>query len=103
MAGADHITPDQLTADLDRPGTEASGATLKASATLLAALTHAVILIEAVDNSEAMYTAETAVARHRPLLAPLATNDVRSSGSARLLAEQHAVNCPTPARALALL
>ncbi|MFM9499752.1 DNA-processing protein DprA [Streptomyces galilaeus] len=89
---------------LYRPGTAASGATLKASAGLLAALVRAVILIEALDHAEAaMHTAEVAADLHRPLLAPPATEDVRADGSARLLAEQRAVLVPDPARALALL
>ncbi|NUK21655.1 DNA-processing protein DprA [Streptomyces lunaelactis] len=89
---------------LYRPGTETSGATLRASATLLAALARAVILIEAVDHAEtAMHTAEVAARLKRPLLAPPATEDVRAEGSNRLLAEQRAVLCPDPARALALL
>ncbi|WP_328349082.1 DNA-protecting protein DprA [Streptomyces sp. NBC_00445] len=46
---------------LYRPGTAASGATLKASAVVLAALARAVILVEALDHVEAMYAAETAV------------------------------------------
>ncbi|MFD7283478.1 DNA-processing protein DprA [Streptomyces sp. NPDC059862] len=89
---------------LYRPGTAASGATLRASATLLAALVRAVILIEALDHAEAaMHTAEVATGLHRRLLAPPATDDVRADGSARLLAEQRAVLVPDPARALALL
>jgi DNA processing protein len=89
---------------LYRPGTAASGATLRASASLLAALVRAVILIEALDHAEAaMHTAEVAAHLHRPLLAPPATEDVRADGSARLLAEQRAVLVPDPARALALL
>ncbi|MFF8848128.1 DNA-processing protein DprA [Streptomyces sp. NPDC015127] len=89
---------------LYRPGTEASGATLKAGAALFAALARAVILIEAPDHSvPAMHTAQVASDLNRPLLAPPATEDVRANGSARLLAEQRAVLCPDPARALALL
>ncbi|MFE5082868.1 hypothetical protein [Streptomyces mirabilis] len=38
-----------------------------------------------------------------PLLAPPATQDIRADGSARLLAEQGAILCPDPARALTLL
>ncbi|MFE4629270.1 DNA-processing protein DprA [Streptomyces mirabilis] len=56
---------------LYRPGTDANGATLRASATLLAALVRAVILIEALDHAEAaMHTAEVAADLNRPLLAP---------------------------------
>ncbi|MEU8907895.1 DNA-processing protein DprA [Streptomyces mirabilis] len=88
---------------LYRPGTEASGATLRASASLLAALVRAVILIEALDHAEAaIHTAQVA-ADLRPLLTPPATEDIRADGSARLLAEQRAVLVPNPARALALL
>jgi DNA processing protein len=89
---------------LYRPGTEASGATLRASASLLAALVRAVILIEALDHAEAaMHTAEVAADLNRPLLAPPATEGVRAEGSARLRAEQRAVLVLDPARALALL
>ncbi|GHE34776.1 DNA-processing protein DprA [Streptomyces capitiformicae] len=89
---------------LYQPGTAASGATLRASATLLAALAHVVILIEAMDHAEvAMHTAEVAAALNRRLLAPPATEDIRADGSARLLAEQRAVLVPDPAAALALL
>ncbi|WP_419664789.1 DNA-processing protein DprA [Streptomyces sp. 2-1] len=88
---------------LYRPGTETSGATLKASAVLMAALARAVIVIEALDHAEAMHTAGAAFALRRLLLAPPPTDDVRASGSARLLAEQHAVLAPDPQRALALL
>ncbi|MGW0332184.1 DNA-processing protein DprA [Streptomyces sp. NPDC003011] len=87
---------------LYRPGTAASGATLKASAVVLAALARAVILVEALDHVVAMYAAETAVALHRPLLAAPATGDVRSSGNARLLDGQLAVNSPDSRLALAL-
>ncbi|MDX3321107.1 DNA-processing protein DprA [Streptomyces sp. ME03-5684b] len=87
---------------LYRPGTEASGATLKASAALLAALARAVILVEALDHVVAMHAAETAVGLHRPLLAAPATGDVRSSGNARLIDKQLAVNSPDPRLALAL-
>ncbi|GAA3493756.1 hypothetical protein GCM10019016_008550 [Streptomyces prasinosporus] len=89
---------------LYRPGTAPSGATLKATSVLLAALTRTVILIEALDHAEAaMRTAEAATALNRPLLCPPAAEDVRADGSARLLAEQRAVLVPDPARALALL
>ncbi|BBC28723.1 uncharacterized protein SGFS_000140 [Streptomyces graminofaciens] len=89
---------------LYQPGTAASGATLRASATLLAALARAVILIEAMDHAEAaMHTAEVAAALNRHLLAPPATEDIRADGSTRLLAEQRAVLVPDPAAALALL
>ncbi|AZP14721.1 hypothetical protein EJC51_47425 [Streptomyces aquilus] len=87
---------------LYRPGTEASGATLKASAVLLAALARAVILVEALDHVVAMYTAETAVGLHRPLLAAPATGDVRSSGNARLIDKQLAVSSLDPRLPLAL-
>lgn len=80
-----------------------SGATLKASAALVAALARTVILIEALDHAETTHTADSAIALNRPLLAAPADGDVRSSGSARLLAEQCAVLCPDPERALALL
>ncbi|GAB1331779.1 DNA-processing protein DprA [Streptomyces sennicomposti] len=88
---------------LYRPGTAASGATLQASARLLAALARAVILIEALDHAEATRTAESALALKRPLLAAPPDGDVRSSGSSRLLAEQRAVLVADPATALALL
>ncbi|MFC7309010.1 DNA-processing protein DprA [Streptomyces monticola] len=87
---------------LYRPGTAASGATLKDSAVLLAALAQAVILVEALDHAEAIYAAEAAVDLRRPLLAAPATGDVRSSGNARLLDEQLAVNSQDPQLALAL-
>ncbi|MFE1840729.1 DNA-processing protein DprA [Streptomyces sviceus] len=87
---------------LYRPGTAASGATLKASAVLLAALARAVILVEALDHVSAMYAAEAAVGLRRPLLAAPATGDVRSSGNARLIDGQLAVNSPDPRLALAL-
>ncbi|MGW2563420.1 hypothetical protein ACWCXB_30195 [Streptomyces sp. NPDC001514] len=61
------------------------------------------ILIEALDHAEATRTAESAVALNRPLLAAPADGDVRSCGSARLLAEQLAVLVRDPAAALALL
>ncbi|MER7578012.1 hypothetical protein [Streptomyces sp. NPDC126514] len=54
------------------------------------------ILIEALDHLEAMHAAETAVDLHRPLLAPPATSDVRSSGNTRLLERQLTVNSPHP-------
>ncbi|MFF4733781.1 hypothetical protein ACFY3M_53180 [Streptomyces mirabilis] len=69
----------------------------------MAALARAVILIEALDHTEATHTAESAVALNRRLLAGPAAGDARFSGSARLLAEQHAVLAPDPAPALALL
>ncbi|WP_435218777.1 DNA-processing protein DprA [Streptomyces sp. bgisy034] len=87
---------------LHRPGTPASGMTLNTSAVLLAALTRALILVEALDHVEALYAAEAAVDLHRPLLAAPATGDVRSSGNARLLDAQLAVNSPDPLLALAL-
>jgi hypothetical protein len=49
-----------------------------------------------------MHAAETAVDLHRPLLAAPATGDVRSSGNARLIDKQLAVNSPDPRLALAL-
>ncbi|MFD0119654.1 hypothetical protein ACFVZL_40740 [Streptomyces sp. NPDC058320] len=49
-----------------------------------------------------MHTAETAVDLHRPLLAAHATGNVHSSGNARLLDGQLAVNSPEPRLALAL-
>jgi DNA processing protein len=89
---------------LYRPGTAPSGATLKATSGLLAALARTVILIEALDHAEAaMRTAEAATALHRRLLSPPAAEDVRADGTARLLAAQRAVLVPDPARALALL
>ncbi|MES5824971.1 DNA-processing protein DprA [Streptomyces sp. RG80] len=87
---------------LYRPGTAASGATLKASAALLAVLARAVILVEALDHVEAMHAAHTAVGLQRPLLAAPATGDARSSGNARLLDRQLAVNSPDPRLALAV-
>lgn len=87
---------------LCRPGTAASGATLKASAVLLAALARAVVLVEALDHDSAMYTAETAVGLHRPLLAAPATGHVRSHGNARLIDRHLAVSSPDPRLALAL-
>ncbi|GAA3905195.1 DNA-processing protein DprA [Streptomyces lannensis] len=86
-----------------RPGTAASGATLKASSRLMAALARAVVLIETLDHAEATRTAESAIALNRPLHAEPANDDVRASGNARLLAEQLAVLVPYPAAALALL
>ncbi|MGW2111946.1 DNA-processing protein DprA [Streptomyces sp. NPDC001948] len=79
---------------LYRPGTAASGRTLKASAVLVAALARAVILVEALDHTTATRTAEAAVALHRPLLASPADGSLRSSGNARLLAEGRALPCP---------
>ncbi|MCQ8836118.1 DNA-protecting protein DprA [Streptomyces malaysiensis] len=87
---------------LYRPGTAASGATLKASAVLLAALARALILVEALDHVEAMYAAEMAVDLHRPLLAAPATGDVHSSGNARLLDGRLAVNSLDPRLTAAL-
>ncbi|MCX4862420.1 DNA-processing protein DprA [Streptomyces canus] len=87
---------------LYRTGTAASGATLKASAVLMAALARAVILVEALDHAGAMHAAETAVDLRRPLLAAPATGDVRSSGNARLIDGQLAVNSPDPRLAVAL-
>jgi DNA processing protein len=88
---------------LYRPGTTTSAATLKASAELLAALSRTVILMEVLDDTEATHTAEAAVALNRPLLAAPADDAIRSSGSARLLAEQRAALCPDPEHALTLL
>ncbi|MGW2557103.1 DNA-processing protein DprA [Streptomyces sp. NPDC001635] len=88
---------------LYRPGTAASGATLKASSRLMATLARAVVLIEALDHAEATRTAKSAIALNRPLLAAPPADDVRSSGNARLLAEQLAVLVPDPAAALELL
>ncbi|MGW7719815.1 DNA-processing protein DprA [Streptomyces chartreusis] len=89
---------------LVKPGTEASGATLKASATLLAALVRAVVLIEAVDSLvPAMQTAEVAADLHRPLLVAPPTHDVRADGNFRLLAQERAVLVPGPADVLAAL
>ncbi|MEV5358187.1 DNA-processing protein DprA [Streptomyces sp. NPDC052693] len=86
------------------PGTPASGATHQASAHLLAALSKAVILIEALDHSHTLRTAQAALDLRRPLLtAPPAEDDIRAGGTARLIAEQRAVLCPHPAHALALL
>ncbi|MFF7452408.1 MULTISPECIES: DNA-processing protein DprA [unclassified Streptomyces] len=84
------------------PGTAASGATLKASAALLAALARTFILVEALDHTEAMHAAETAVDLHRPLLAAPPTGDVRSSGNARLLDRQLAVSSAETRLAVAL-
>ncbi|MEU6653387.1 DNA-processing protein DprA [Streptomyces sp. NPDC046900] len=89
---------------LFRPGTPASGATLQASAALLAALVRAVVLIEALNYAQAaMHTAEVAADLHRPLLVTPPTDDVRADGNVRLLAEQRAVLVPDPAHALAAL
>ncbi|WP_406834821.1 DNA-processing protein DprA [Streptomyces sp. AHU1] len=88
---------------LYRPGTVPSGATLKASAHLLVALAHAVILIEALDHSQALRTAEAAIALKRPLLALPSDGGIRSGGNAYLLAEGLARSCSTAARALELL
>ncbi|MFE2566209.1 DNA-processing protein DprA [Streptomyces mirabilis] len=88
---------------LYRPGTEISGATLKASAALLAALSRTVILIEALDHTEALRTAEAALALKRTLLAVPSDGGIRSEGNGRLLAEHQALPCPDPARALELL
>ncbi|MFC8350751.1 DNA-processing protein DprA [Streptomyces sp. NPDC057280] len=87
---------------LYRPGTPPSGATLKASAVVLAALARAVVLVEALDHVSAMYTAETAISLHRPLLAAPSTGDVHSSGNTRLIDKQLAVNSADPRLALAL-
>ncbi|SNX88726.1 DNA protecting protein DprA [Streptomyces sp. TLI_55] len=86
------------------PGTPASGATLRASAALLAALVRAVVLVETLDHPEAaMHTAETAAGLNRPVLVPPPTSGMRADGNARLLAEQRAVLVPDPAHALAEL
>jgi DNA processing protein len=81
---------------LCRPGTVASSVRLKASAVPLAALVRAVILVEALDHVESMHTAETAIGLHRPLFAAPATDDVRSSGNARLIDGHLAVTSPAP-------
>ncbi|MEV5787106.1 DNA-processing protein DprA [Streptomyces sp. NPDC048448] len=88
---------------LYRPGTVASGATLKASAHLLVALARAVILIEALDHSQALRTAEAAIALKRPLLAVPSDGSLHSGGNAHLLDEGLALPCPTPSHALLLL
>ncbi|OIJ99018.1 hypothetical protein BIV25_10960 [Streptomyces sp. MUSC 14] len=89
---------------LFKPGTPASGATLRASAVLLAALVRAVVLVEALDHAEAaMHTAEAAAGLHRPVLALPPTGGLRADGNVRLLAEQRAVLVPDPAHALAVL
>ncbi|WP_181383981.1 DNA-processing protein DprA [Streptomyces sp. NWU339] len=89
---------------LFRPGAPASGATLRASAALLAALVRAVVLVEALDHAEAaMHTAEVAADLNRPVLVPPPTDEMRADGSLRLLAEQRAVLVPDPAHALAAL
>ncbi|MFD5814688.1 DNA-processing protein DprA [Streptomyces sp. NPDC127038] len=88
---------------LYRPGTVPSGATLQASARLLVALAHTVILIEALDHSQALRTAEAAIALNRSLLAVPSDGAIRSDGNARLLDERLALPCPTAARALELL
>ncbi|MGW1067410.1 DNA-processing protein DprA [Streptomyces aureus] len=88
---------------LYRPGTVPSGATLKASARLLVALAHTVILIEALDHSQALRTAEAAIALNRSLLAVPSDGATRSDGDARLLDERLTLPCPTAARALELL
>ncbi|WP_432034397.1 DNA-processing protein DprA [Streptomyces antibioticus] len=89
-------------ASLYRPGTAASGATLKASAVVLAALARAVILVKALDHVPAMHAAETAVGLKRPLLAAPASGDARSSGNARRIDKQLAVNRADLHLALAL-
>ena len=95
---------DGAVVSLFPPGTETSGATLRASAALLAGLVRTVILIEALDCAEAaMHTAEVAADLHRPVLVPPPTGHVRADGNDRLLAEQRAVLVPDPAHALALL
>ncbi|MFJ4790987.1 hypothetical protein [Streptomyces sp. NPDC088794] len=74
---------------LCRPGTVASGARLRASAVLLAALARAVILAEALDHVEAMQTAGAAISLHRPcsprppptMPAPAATPASSTGGS----------------------
>ncbi|MEU6512403.1 DNA-processing protein DprA [Streptomyces sp. NPDC046942] len=71
---------------LFRPGTPASGATLRASALLLAALVRAVVLAEALDHVEAAM--HTAADLHRPVLALPPTSGLRADGNVRLLAEQ---------------
>ncbi|MGW7131318.1 DNA-processing protein DprA [Streptomyces bobili] len=88
---------------LYRPGTVTSGATLQASAALLAALSRAVILIEALDHAQALRTAEAAIDLKRTLLAVPSHSGVRSGGNTRLLTEHLARPCPSPARALELL
>ncbi|MET8030936.1 DNA-processing protein DprA [Streptomyces avermitilis] len=88
---------------LYRPGTVTSSATLKASAALLAALSRAVILIEALDHAQALRTAEAAIDLKRPLLAVPSDGGIRAGGNARLLAERLARPCASPARALELL
>ncbi|MFF1517077.1 DNA-processing protein DprA [Streptomyces sp. NPDC058305] len=88
---------------LYRPGAPPSGATLKASAHLLVALAHTVILIEALDHSQALRTAEAAIALKRPLLAVPSDGSLHTGGNARLLDEGLARSCPTPTHALELL
>ncbi|WP_217236437.1 DNA-processing protein DprA [Streptomyces sp. AC555_RSS877] len=88
---------------LYRPGTVTSGATLQASAALLAALSRAVILIEALDHAQALRTAEAAIDLKRTLLAVPSPSGIRAGGNTRLLAEHLALACPSPARALELL
>jgi DNA processing protein len=67
---------------LFRPGTPAGGATLRASAVLLAALVRAVVLVEALDHAEtAMHTAEAATGLHRPVLALPPTGGLRADAS----------------------
>jgi predicted Rossmann fold nucleotide-binding protein DprA/Smf involved in DNA uptake len=63
-----------------------------------------VVLIEALDHSHVLRTAQAALELRRPLLtAPPAEGDVRCDGTARLIAEHRAVLCADPARVLALL
>ncbi|MER7982446.1 DNA-processing protein DprA [Streptomyces sp. NPDC095817] len=88
---------------LYRPGTPPSGATIKASAHLLVALAHTVILIEALDHSQALRIAEAAITHKRPLLAVPSDGSLRSGGNDRLLDEGLACPCPTPTHALELL
>ncbi|MFJ5218783.1 DNA-processing protein DprA [Streptomyces sp. NPDC088354] len=52
-----------------RPCTAASRATLKVTAELTAALTRAVLLVEAMTRTPAMETANAAIALHRPVFA----------------------------------
>ncbi|GGP80815.1 DNA-processing protein DprA [Streptomyces melanogenes] len=86
------------------PGTPASGLTLKASARLLAALAHAVILSEVLDDAEpAMHTATAAISLRRLLLVPPSSTDAQAGPTDRLLTAHQAVPLTDPQTALALL
>ncbi|MEU7967336.1 DNA-processing protein DprA [Streptomyces sp. NPDC049097] len=92
---------------LFRPGTPASGATLQSSAALLTALVRAVVLIEAVDYTQAaMHTAEVAADLDRPLLVtppptrctPTATSACSPSSTPSWSPTPHTRSPPCPAQ-----